>query len=574
MAIGKAVRRDAVRLILVAAVIGFAGPSFAQTAPDAGTILRGIQRSTPDLTKPAEPATPVVPQDSPPILKGGQTVRVLDFRIRCTLFPEATLKEVIKDYLGREDSLGDLEEAAAKLSSYYRDHGYLARAYLPRQTIRDGIVEIVVVEGRLGAVSTDPATVSRLSPDIAVGTVLAQQESGDFLRPAALGDAIAELNGLPGVSATATLVPGQTEGASDVIVSLKDTPLLTGGVSADNANPRAIGSWRSVGSAALNDAFGAGDQESITLLKSTGSQYGRVAAQLPVTYSGLTLGINASALQFATAKEINVSEPSGIATTQGVTASQTLLRSETAVFVGQASFDHKHLVNQAEFVITSDNRVNVGGLGVSGSMADDLLGEGGVTMIGLTGSLGSADLGADHDNLQSDQKSFRTQGTYGKLAGNLKRTQPLPGDCALGLALSGQWAAKNLDSSEKFSLGGPDGVRAYPVNEANGDKGWLASLEARHTPVETVQVALFYDVGGITLHADKNSGWQQVGPLPNSYVLQGTGLWASWAPVPWITLKGTLAQTLGTNPGATAGGYDNDGTRSHTRAWLQAMAVF
>ena len=41
------------------------------------------------------------------------------------------------------------------------------------------------------------------------------------------------------------------------------------------------------------------------------------------------------------------------------------------------------------------------------------------------------------------------------------------------LALIGQQASKNLASAEKMSLGGPNGVRAYPVGEATGDSGLL-----------------------------------------------------------------------------------------------------
>jgi hemolysin activation/secretion protein len=43
--------------------------------------------------------------------------------------------------------------------------------------------------------------------------------------------------------------------------------------------------------------------------------------------------------------------------------------------------------------------------------------------------------------------------------------------------LSGQRASQNLDSSEKFSLGGPNSVRAYGPGEAATDDGNLVTLE-------------------------------------------------------------------------------------------------
>ena len=48
------------------------------------------------------------------------------------------------------------------------------------------------------------------------------------------------------------------------------------------------------------------------------------------------------------------------------------------------------------------------------------------------------------------------------------------------LALFGQQASKNLASAEKISLGGPNGVRAYPVGEALGDSGNLVQVEYRY----------------------------------------------------------------------------------------------
>ena len=43
--------------------------------------------------------------------------------------------------------------------------------------------------------------------------------------------------------------------------------------------------------------------------------------------------------------------------------------------------------------------------------------------------------------------------------------------------LSGQWAGKNLDSSEKYSLGGPQAARAYASGAAGTDDGLLATAE-------------------------------------------------------------------------------------------------
>ena len=71
-----------------------------------------------------------------------------------------------------------------------------------------------------------------------------------------------------------------------------------------------------------------------------------------------------------------------------------------------------------------------------------------------------------------DAATARTAGHFGKWNLNLTRLQHIDDRLSLYLSYSRQWATKNLDSSEKFSLGGPYGVRAYPVGEASGDDGW------------------------------------------------------------------------------------------------------
>ena len=63
-----------------------------------------------------------------------------------------------------------------------------------------------------------------------------------------------------------------------------------------------------------------------------------------------------------------------------------------------------------------------------------------------------------------------------------------------------QGASKNLDSSEKFVLGGISGIRAYPQGDAAGDQGWLANLELRYAFVPGRQGSLFYDAGGVGIN--------------------------------------------------------------------------
>ncbi len=69
----------------------------------------------------------------------------------------------------------------------------------------------------------------------------------------------------------------------------------------------------------------------------------------------------------------------------------------------------------------------------------------------------------------NDANTAKTGGRFTVARLDLSRLHTLPaselGQLTGFVRLAGQWASKNPDSSEGFSLGGPCGVRAYPVGE-------------------------------------------------------------------------------------------------------------
>lgn len=68
------------------------------------------------------------------------------------------------------------------------------------------------------------------------------------------------------------------------------------------------------------------------------------------------------------------------------------------------------------------------------------------------------------------------------------------------MAFNGQRASKNLDTAEKFALGGVNAIRAYPTGEGLGDQGWQATAELRYNLLPSLQGVVFYDVGGIDIN--------------------------------------------------------------------------
>lgn len=248
-----------------------------------------------------------------------------------------------------------------------------------------------------------------------------------------------------------------------------------------------------------------------------------------------------------------------------------LLRSGTRNIAIAATLDRKDFYNEANGSATSEKRVHALVLSLTGDILDGL-GKGGMTLWGVSLTGGDLDLAANPANQTTDRTGPRTEGGYHKWGANIARLQRLSDKATLWASANAQWAGKNLDSSEKMSLGGPSAVRAYPVSEANGDEGWQATIEGRYNLTPELQLTAFYDYGRIRRDHDAT----YTGALqPTIGSLKGGGVSINWTRAGSYVLRATLARRQGDNPFRTlATGKDSDGSYDRNRLWLTAMVFF
>lgn len=547
--------------------------AWAQQIPDAGTLLREIERATGKQEMAPAPLTPIEspPHEAPLPEKAGQTVFVTLFKIQSTIFSEDELRAVLKDYVGRALTLSELQEATRKIGDYYTQHDYLAHAYLPPQTVRDGIVEIVVVESQLGQITIDPTSTTRLDHLFIMGLVRFRAGVGQWLRPSKLSEAMEVLNEFPGVRASSSLAPGRAESESAAVLKIEDGPLLNGSsLTLDKGGSQSTGAKRALLSTAIDDPFGQGEQFSLVGLKSSGSTYGRLGLTMPAGISGLVLGSNTSLLEYEVGGTLTPLNLHGRAWTVGLTANYPIQRSSGFSLTASATLDHKRMVDFGNNTTLGDKKIEVGTLGLSSMIRDDWM-KGGTNHLGITISIGRVDLSKNQEKFKTDQSTAGTNGTFGKLSFSATRDQPLQEGITLTDNFRIQVARSNLDGSEQFSLGGQDGIRAYPSSEASGDSGWMNTLEIRWKTTDKLQLSGFYDFGRIQQHYRPWNGWEAVPGQPNDYLLHGVGIGMNWTPIPNLQIKATLAHTIGDNSGHDRNGNDSDGTQDQVRNWIQAI---
>lgn len=173
----------------------------------------------------------------------GAKIRVDVLRVTgATLFNEAELVAATGFTPGRDLTLPELRNTAARITRFYNDRGYiLAQAYLPAQDVVGGTVTIAVVEGRYGAINLrNQSGVS----DARVNRVLGGLDRGDPVAIAPLERRLLLLSDMPGVTVQSTLSPGAEVGTSDLTLDLTRAPRVYGSLEADNAGNRYTGAYR------------------------------------------------------------------------------------------------------------------------------------------------------------------------------------------------------------------------------------------------------------------------------------------------------------------------------------------
>jgi len=557
-------------IVVCAVCAGFGGVAQAQIVPDAGTILR--QQEQKPLEVPTRPA-PTIERDQPPArpaLKPGDTPHFMlkGFRVTGnTVFAESELVELVREYVGKEVAFADLEQAAARISRYYREHGYMvARAYIPTQTITtDAVAEIAVIEGRFGKVELDNK--SRVRDSVARGYLDAFP--GTVVTEPPLERKLLLLNDLPGVGeARATLKPGAQVGESDLVVGLAEAPFASASVEYNNLGNTFTGTNQLVGNLNLLSPLGLGDLLNAQITKGfSGLEYGQLGYRVPVGSDGFKLGAGYSHTHYELGKSFAPLDANGTADTYTLNASYPFKRTPNFNLYGQLAYDWRDFQDRVDSVsLVTDKSTRTARLTLNGDARDGLLG-GGITVFSLGYSDGNVNIETPTARA-IDDVTAQTNGHFDKWNVSALRLQNLSQRLSVFASLSGQKGGKNLDSSEKFFLGGAYGVRAYPTGEAPGDSGYLATAELRYTfslaaIPGLLQPVIFVDTGGVTISENPF-----IVGAPNNRHLSGAGLGLTWVRASDFQVKLSVATRLG-NERSTAS--DND---ERTRGWVQAIKYF
>lgn len=536
----------------------------AQTAPGAGTILQQIQRETPAPAPTTRPGL-TIEGESRGRLPPGAPFEVKALQITGnTLFDTPTLHALVAEAEGKNLTLVQLEELAARITNFYQRHGYpLARAIIPAQVIRNGVVVIEVLEARYDKISLDNR--SRVRTPLLEDT-LSPLQSGQLIGQADMDRTLLLLSDIPGVVVNANLRPGARVGTSDLSVLAEAGPTVAGNVTLDNYGSRYTGRGRIGGLVYVNNPLHHGDVLSLSGMTSEGRgmNYGRLSYETLLNGGGTRVGAAYAALSYRLGDTLAPLQGHGDAEISTLWARHPLLRRGNYSLYGQLQYDQTRLRDRLDSsAIRTDRTVDNTTLSLSGDTRDTLL-SGGInnwSVSWTTGHVGFEDAVAK----AADAASSRTQGPYTRWNAHFARLQDLGQTKALYLTLNGQWAQDNLDSSKKMAAGGPYTVRAYDVGAISGDSGYFASVEYRQNLGRALngqwQLQVFIDSAQLEINKKPWAAGR------NDAVLSGAGLGLSWSGQDRWRVNGYLASPIGETPELLAG-------QASTRGWIEITKGF
>ncbi|MDR0634005.1 MAG: hypothetical protein LBF91_03410 [Azoarcus sp.] len=538
----------------------------AQThIPDAGQILRETRPAPPpDERRPPEPDIEQS-EDLPLSLPDDQSLRVDAFRFEgAECIAEDVLQAAIADYRGRALSMADIEAAAERITALYRERGYLvARAWVPRQDASGGTLTIRIIVGKYGKRTL--RNTSRVR-DSQIEGHFAALEDGAAVRRDELERAMLLVSDLPGAAMPKVrLAPGEAAGSADVDIEIAADEPYSAYAIADNHGSRYTGKTRLSLGASWHSPLRLGDTLEFA---GTGTEAGRLlsgrlAYAAPLGSGGLRGELAVSRAVYELGDIYAALDAEGVADSLELALSYPLRRTRSHNLTARLDMAGRRMRDEIGlFEQKTTRRLYAATFGLNYDSHSQIAGR--AAYFSASGSLTAGRLDIEEAEMKAANRAGAdTVGAYGRVNLTLGGQVALGERLSLSATLSAQQSiGRNLDTSEQLLVSGTQGVVAWR-EIASGDKGWLASLELRHTLPAPAgvrhSVSVFADAARVRPHDGSYTTEDEV-----AVAGAGIGYRIAWRN---LFAHARWAHALGARPDALAGD-------DRSRFMLQAGVTF
>ncbi|PZO43893.1 MAG: hemolysin activation/secretion protein [Pseudanabaena frigida] len=457
-------------------------------------------------SEPAKPLSPnILAPTTPtpleiPSTQTSETIIVNKFEfIGSTVFSDAELTELTKEYTNKPISINELFQVRTKITKLYADNKYITSgALIPEQKLTSGTIKIQIVEGGIEEIKVIGLT--RLNPSYIQSRIaIATQKPLNSKR---LLEALQLLQINPLIeSISANLSPSLQPGLNNLEVKVTEAKTFSLPITFDNGRTPSVGTDRRQIQLGESNLTGLGDRLSLSYSNTNGSNSFDASYTIPFNPYNGTISLN-----FGTSSSTVIQAPFNIldiissSRSYGLSIRQPILQNTSQDLALGLTLNHSQ--SQASLL---------GGAIPFPSLGSD---ENGQTKISALRffqeyvqrsgeevfaarsqvSLGINAFGSTINPISPDSRflAWRGQVQYVRL---------LAPETLLFLRGDLQLADRSLLSQEQISFGGQDNLRGFRQDSITTDNGLLFSAELR-IPVLRIpeisgllQIAPFFDFG-------------------------------------------------------------------------------
>jgi len=195
-------------------------------------------------------------------------------------------------------TLGQIEAIADEITNFYRKRGFiLAKAYIPKQQVREGIINLTLLLGMLGEVEVHG---NEMYKDSTIKSVF-----DDMLTKPVTNDEAEEhlylINDFPGIIVDGYFEPGYQVGDTRLNIKVKEEKRYHANVRLDNHGTDETGLYRFYGDLQVNNLLGVADLINLSVLeasKPSNTSYWRINYSSLFFSPRIKLVLDASKNQF------------------------------------------------------------------------------------------------------------------------------------------------------------------------------------------------------------------------------------------------------------------------------------
>lgn len=427
-------------------------------------------------------------------------------------------------------SVAELQELTRKVTNFYRDQGIiLAKAYIPEQRIENGTLTMHLVPGRLESVQI-------ANNDLYSEKTLTQPFThliGEPVNANALELALLRFSRYPGVDASSSLMPGESPGTTQLLVSVKDETPFNGYLVFDNHGKKNTGKQRGTLAAEFNNPARNADRLAAQLtvsLNPSNSLSGQFEYELPLDTLDMSFGEridrfnnnSAFKLRYATSRfdvggDFEDLGLSGNSQVLDLRYAKNLKITQISNWSVEGGLSLKRSATDANGTTQSEPKLSVLSLATNHYSRDQRWGGGqnvtsATISAGLPDFLGSLESGSDASSGRGNGQGEFAGGDFTKISLNYQRVQNYK-EQFLAARFGLQWSGDMLTAQEQYAIGGPNNVRGYPAGDFVADTAIFMSFEyigysyasQLSLPVKNLKLAAFFDFAYGTLNNPTNS---------------------------------------------------------------------